>query len=109
MPPARPARSAWRRASGSRPEGPPPRPRPRERDRERRAATLALARDPHAAAVELDDVADDREAEAQSAVHARRRVVGLPEAFEDVRQELRFDALAGVRDGELDMRVDARE
>ena len=58
------------------------------------AAPALSARD--RAAVQLDEVPHDREPEAEPAVHARGRAVGLPEALEDVRQELGRDALAGV-------------
>ena len=52
---------------------------------------------PHGAAVHLDQVADDREAEAETALGARARRVGLPEALEDVRQEGGLDAAARCR------------
>ena len=40
---------------------------------------------------------------------ARERAVGLAEALEEMRQELRRDAFAGVADAQLDVRVDALE
>ena len=46
--------------------------------------------------MQLDQVPHDREAEAEAAVRARHAAVGLTEAIEDVRQELRGDADAGV-------------
>jgi hypothetical protein len=48
-------------------------------------------------------------ADAESAVPARCRGVGLPEALEDVRQEFGCDALAAVADMDLDVRVRARD
>ena len=58
-------------------------------------------------AVQLDQVAHDGEAEAEAAVRRVVVGVGLPEAVEDVGQELRPDALARVADRDLDVRVDA--
>ena len=62
----------------------------RQRDDERRSAAFARAGGTDGAAVQLDEVLDDRQAEAQPAVQAGRRGVGLAEALEDVRQELRL-------------------
>ena len=73
---------------------------------ERRALALAGALGPHRAAVQLDQLLDDRQAQPQPAVAAGRRGVGLAEPLEDVRQELGPDAHAGVDDGDLDVRVD---
>ena len=61
------------------------------------------------AAVQLDDVADDRQAQAEAAGLARRAGVGLAEPLEHERQELRLNADAGVADDDLDVRVDALE
>src|SRR5205814_1082510 len=58
-------------------------------------------------AVELDEVADDREAEAQAAERPRARRVGLPEAFEEVGEELGRDAPARVANGQLEVGVHA--
>ncbi len=52
--------------------------------------------------MELDDLPDQRQAEAQSAVAAARRGVRLAEPIEDIRQELAADALAGVAHDQLD-------
>ena len=46
--------------------------------------------------MQLDELLDDREAEPEPAVPASSSV-GLAEALEDVRQELRRDALARCR------------
>ena len=70
---------------------------------ERRALVLAAALDAHRAAVQLDEVPDDRHAEAEAAVPAAHGAVGLPEPIEHERQELRRDADAGV--GHLDLRI----
>ena len=66
-----------------------------------------VARD--GAAVELDELLDDGEAEAEAAVAAGGGAVGLAEAVEDVGEELGRDALAGVGDGDFDVGVDAAE
>ena len=63
--------------------------------RERGALARALARRDHAAAVLLDEVLDDGEPETEP---ARLRVLRLTEALEDVRQEVRRDALTRVLD-----------
>src|SRR5581483_1889858 len=57
----------------------------RQRDDERRAAPLALAGRVHGAAVQLDEVANGREAEAEPAVRARAGGFRLAKALEDVR------------------------
>src|SRR5207249_11402196 len=86
-----------------------PRTDERQPDRERRPLPLALALDLDRAAVQLDDVVDDREPETQAAVRARVRAVGLPEGLEDVRQELGRDPLALVADGDDRLPVAAGE
>ena len=55
---------------------------------ERRALSLAVARAPHGAAVHLDQLPHDREAEPEPAALARDAAVRLAEALEHVRQEL---------------------
>src|SRR5207302_4950392 len=57
----------------------------------------------HRPAVHLDEMADDGEAQPQTALGAARRAVRLPEAIEDVRQEVRRDADPGVADDDLDL------
>ena len=76
---------------------------------ERRAVSFAGASRHHGSAVQLDQVLDDRETEAEAAVLARGRMVGLPEAVESMRQELGFDADPGIGDADLEMRVHALE
>jgi hypothetical protein len=53
--------------------------------------------------VHLDHVTDDSQAEAQSTVLACRRTVSLSESIEDIGQEFRLNAHAGIRDGNLDV------
>ena len=48
--------------------------------------------------MQFDQLLDERKAESEAAVFARRRSVRLTESFEDVRQELRRDADPGVGD-----------
>ena len=79
----------------------------RQPDAERRSGVLAGARGVHGAAVHLDQVADDRQAQPEAAGLPRRAGVGLPEALEHVGQEVGRDADAGVADRHLDVRVDA--
>src|SRR5262249_2689693 len=56
-----------------------------------------------AAAVHLDDVTHDGQAETQAAILARVRAVSLAEPLEDVRQEERLDADASIADRDLDL------
>ena len=81
----------------------------RQPQRERRAAAVARARSRQRPAVQLRQVLRDRKAEPEAAVLARERRVRLPEPVEHERQEVRRDPHAGVADGHLDVRVDARE
>src|SRR5207253_6070154 len=81
----------------------------RQPHREGGAFTLARALRVHAAPVQLDDVADDREAEAQAAGPPRDRGLGLPEALEDVGEEAGRDALARVADREAEVRLGGPE
>ena len=60
-------------------------------------------------ALELDQVPGDREAEAEPAALAADAGVGLPEALEDVRKELRRNAGPGIADRDLDVRIDPLE
>ena len=80
--------------------------RQRQRHDERGALVFAAALGPDGAAVQLDEVLDDGQAQAQPAVVARRGGVGLAEALEDHRQELGLDADARVADGDLQVRID---
>ncbi len=83
--------------------------RQREDDGERRARARSGALAAHRAAVQLDDVAHDREPDAEPAVRARGRRVVLAEALEDVRQKVRVDTGAGVVHDQLQVRVDSSE
>src|SRR5262249_31172868 len=79
-------------------------------DRERRALSRSGAVYLHAAAVQLDQVPHDREAESDAALAlAAADILRLPEALEHVRQELRRDALAGVADDDPHLRALALE
>ena len=64
----------------------------REHHPEGRPVPLAGALGAHGAAVEIDDVADDGQTQAEPAELPRRRRVLLREAIEDVRQERGLDA-----------------
>src|SRR3990170_4431725 len=66
-----------------------------EPDAECRASPLTAAFRGDDAAVQLDEVADDGEAEAKAGVGACRGRVPLREPIEHVRQNLRRDALPG--------------
>ena len=79
-----------------------------ERHDERRALTDARAADLDLAAVQPDQIVDDRQAEPETAVSTCRRAVGLPEPIEHVRQERGIDADAGIRDLDPDALVDSR-
>src|SRR5207237_7160947 len=68
----------------------------RQADDERRSPELARALDLHRAAVELDQVTDDGQAEAEPAVAACGRALALTKALEDVRQEVGANAGARV-------------
>ena len=68
----------------------------RKSDRKRCAVIGSVALRLDVTAVQLDEVAHDRQAEAHAAVRARRGRVRLAEAFEHVREELGRDADARV-------------
>ena len=69
------------------------------RGEHRPVAAVAVAR-ANLAAVELDEIADERQAHAEPAGGAGRRRVLLREPIEDARQEFRIDARAAVRHGQ---------
>src|SRR5207247_42597 len=77
--------------------------------RERRALPLAATSCLDAASVQLDQLPHDREPDAETPVRASARAVGLPEALEQLGQERRGDALAAIRDRQLDVRARARQ
>ena len=66
----------------------------RQRDGEGRALALPRALGLDGAAVQLDQVAGDGQAQAEAPVLARARGVGLAEVLEDVRQEVGTDPAA---------------
>ena len=63
----------------------------RQLDGEGRALLRARALRAHVAAVELDQVLDERQTHAEPAVRARGRAIRLTEALEQVRQGLAAD------------------
>ena len=71
-----------------------------EPDDEVRPLVLPVAVRLDRSVVQLDEMADDREPEPDTAVRACRRAVGLAKALEDVREEFGRDADAGVADAE---------
>src|ERR1043165_3059173 len=78
----------------------------RQPDGESRTLIRAVTLGPRRAAVQLDEVTNDRESESQTTVVSRRRAVCLAEAIEDVRQEVGPDADAGIIHDDLHVRVD---
>src|SRR5262247_3113691 len=58
-------------------------------------------------AMQLDQVFDERQSKAESAVPSGARRVGLAEAFKDIGQEIRADAFARVAHGDANVRVNA--
>ena len=65
-------------------------------DRERRSLALAVAARRDRSSVSLDELPDDCEAQPQPTVTARGGRIPLPEGLENVRQEIRRNALAVV-------------
>ena len=53
--------------------------------------------------MKLDEIPHDRQTQSQPAVLPADRFVGLPEAFEHMRQKLRIDAGSGVTDANADV------
>jgi hypothetical protein len=53
--------------------------------------------------VQLNDLLNDGKPETESGVSPGRRAVGLAEALEDVRQQVRTDALACIDDPDFQM------
>src|SRR5205823_8983814 len=80
-----------------------------ELDGEDGAQALPGAVGAHRAAVEVDQRADDCEAEAKTSVPSRGGAVCLAESFEDVRQEAGVDAFARVADDDARVRLQALE
>src|SRR4030095_5274921 len=77
----------------------------RQFDHKGRASRLSRTLDRDGAAVQLAQAADQGEAETETAARPRARGVTLSEAVEDVRQELRRDADAGVAHHDLHVRI----
>src|SRR4051812_41997611 len=76
--------------------------------RKGRALSKSRARDADGPAVQLDDLACDSETEAQSTLSIGP-FVGLVKAFENIGQELRANAAAGVSDGDHGVGIDSFE
>jgi hypothetical protein len=57
--------------------------------------------------VHLDEMTHDSESESEAAEITRGAAVGLPESIEDVGQEPRLDARAGIADGYFDLLSDS--
>src|ERR1044072_7275371 len=74
-------------------------------DREGRTLSLAFGFGTHAPAVQLDEVADDGEPEPEAAVDARRGLVALAEAVEEVRYKRRSYPGARVLHGDARVRA----
>ena len=72
---------------------------------ERRALAFAPAGGHDGTAVHLDDVPHDREPQTEPAGLAGGPSLALPEALEDIRQEVRTDADTGIADDDFDVRV----
>ncbi len=79
----------------------------RKADAECGSVSLAFARRMHGAAVHLDDVSDDGEAQSQSGSGPFEPRIRLTKALEHVRQELRPNPHHGVAHYDVDVRVHA--
>ena len=77
-------------------------------NREGRALRRRRTLEPEAAAVVLDDLAADGQAEAGAARRVGEGVAGLGEGLEDLGLIVRGDADAGVDDRDLDAAVGGR-
>jgi hypothetical protein len=69
-------------------------------DSERRTVPAAEAVDGDRAAMQIDQLFDDSEAEPQPAMRSRQTAFALPELIEDVRKKGRLDSGAGIFDGQ---------
>src|SRR5215510_15856340 len=79
----------------------------RQRHIEGRALAFSRARGINRPAMQLDQVFDESQAEAEAAVPSSARRVGLAEAVKDVWQEIRADAFARVAHGDANVWVHA--
>ena len=73
---------------------------------EGRALALAGALGGHGASMQLDEVANESEPDAEAALGAGAPALALLEAVEDDRQQLGADAGAGIADDDLEVRAD---
>jgi hypothetical protein len=67
-----------------------------ERYSEGAAAVSSLAFDADFAAVQVDEMTDNRKAESKTGVQARTAAVGLHKRFKDMRQEFRLYPDSGI-------------
>src|SRR5438094_3728399 len=81
----------------------------RQSHAERRALLGSPARRMNRPAVQLDQVTHDGETKSDASVLTGPRTGGLPETFEDVRQEIWRNSDPGIADDDLDMRIDPFE
>src|SRR5262249_26986862 len=79
----------------------------RQRHFEGRALAFSRASGINRPAMQLDQVFDESQAEAEAAVPSSARRVGLAEAVKDVWQEIRADAFARVAHGDANVWVHA--
>jgi hypothetical protein len=77
----------------------------RQPDDELRSAPEAAALGGHRSAVKLGDPLHQREPEAKAAFGPRQRRPALDEGLEQVREQIRLDARAGVLDADLGLSV----
>jgi hypothetical protein len=73
----------------------------RQTDGERRAASHAFTGRVHGSPVQLNELPNDGQPDAESGVTSRRRAIGLAEALEHVGQKVRTDAFACIDDPDL--------
>src|SRR6266516_1125024 len=78
----------------------------RQTNDERRALALAGALGRHTAAMELDKMFYEGQAQAEAAVPSRTRAIRLAESVENKWQHRMRDALSGVAHDDLDVRID---
>ena len=68
----------------------------REVHRERRALTFTSTLGAHRPAVQLDEIAHQRQTETEPTMSSGARGIGLPEALEDVRKKRRTDPVSRI-------------
>src|SRR5215468_10798969 len=79
----------------------------RKRNFESRALAFAPAHGLSRSAMQLDQIFNERQAKAESAVPSGARRVGLSEAVKDIGHEIRADSFARVAHGDANVRVHA--